>query len=93
MKDVVEVNVDDDEDDDGGLLRGPGGHADYRDLYYNSLRILLQILPACRVVHEALFSGRNNPPTIVSAANNSGNLNIPPPPTRAPHPFFYEGYK
>ena len=93
MRDVVEVNEDGDEDDDGGLLRGPGGHADYRDLYYNSLRILLQILPACRVVHEALISGTNNPSTIVSAANNSGNLNIPPPPTRAPHPFFYEGYK
>ena len=90
MKDVVEVNEDDDEDDDGGLLRGPGGHADYRDLYYNSLTILLQIPPACRAVQEALFSGRNNPPTIVSAANNSGNLNIPPPPTRARGPFFYD---
>ena len=93
MKDVVEVNEDDDEDDDGGLLRSPGGHADYRDLYYNSLRILLQIPPACRVVHEALISGTNNPSTIVRAANNSGNLNSPPPPTRAPGPFFYDCYK
>ena len=65
----------------------------YTDLYYNSLTILLQIPPACKVVHEALFSGTNNPSTIVRAANNSGNLNPPPPPTRAPGPFFYDCYK
>ena len=74
MKDVEEDHEDDNEDDDGGLRRGPGGHADYSDLSYNSLRILLQILPACRVVHEALFSGTNNPPPLFSAGNNSGKL-------------------
>ena len=92
MKDVANDHEDDAEYDDGVLLRGPGVHADYRDLYYNSLRILLQILPACRVVHEALFSGRNNPPTLFSAAKNSGHLNIPPPQTQATRPFFYDSY-
>ena len=92
MKDAVEDNEDDNEDDDGGLLKSLGGHADYRDLYYHSLRILLQILPACRVVHEALFSGTNNPPPLFGAANNSGNLITPPPQTRATRPFFYDSY-
>eukprot|EP00959_Pyramimonas_sp_CCMP1952_P226075 4727697-Pyramimonas_sp.AAC.1 len=61
MNDVEDDHEDDDEDDDGGLLRGPGGHADYRDLYHKSLRILFNILLVCKVAHEALFSGRNTP--------------------------------
>ena len=85
-EDVEDDHEDDDEDDDDGLLRGPGGHADYRDLYYNSFRILLHILPACRVVHEALFPGTNNPPTLFSTANNRGPLNIPPPQIPATRP-------
>ena len=45
-----------------------------KDLYYNSLRILVKIPPACRVVQEGLFPGSNNPPPIMKGPNIGGQI-------------------